>query len=424
LTRLAGVLRCAAFSLLVTAAFGDSLVIKNVRVHPVTAPDIENGQILIVDGKIADVGKKVSGRGAKTIDGHGLDLYPGLINAATNIGLEEIGSLRDTVDLNEIGEFNPQLLARMSFNPASAHIDVTRAAGITSVLALPGTGGARPGPNATVFYGQGAVMRLDGWTWDDMTVKAGAVLDMNFPVIGTTPPKPFPEMEKEYRKKLGHVADFFENARRYEKAKAAANSDFKPDPRFEAMIPVLEGKRPVFVRAARERAIKEAVAFADRQKIRIIIAGPEEIGSAGPLLKARQIPVILGNTLELPLHNDSPYDSRYTLPNEFHKAGVKICFGTFDVQFARNVGFQAAAAVAFGLPYDVALKGVTINAAEILGVGSQLGSIDKGKAADLILTDGDPLEAKTNIKMEFINGKQVSLENRQTQLYEKYLNRP
>jgi imidazolonepropionase-like amidohydrolase len=421
---LANAIRYAALSLLITAAYGDSLVIKNVHVHPVTAPDIENGQVLIVDGKIADVGKKVSGRGAKIIDGHGLDLYPGLINAATNIGLEEIGSLRDTVDLNEIGEFNPQLMARMSFNPASAHIDVTRSAGVTSVLTLPGSGGGRPGPEATVFYGQGAVMRLDGWTWDDMTVKAGAVLDMNFPVIGNAPPKPFPEMEKEYRKKLDQIADFFENARRYQKAKAAANSDFKPDPRFEAMIPVLEGQRPVFVRAARDRAIKEAVAFADRQKIKIIIAGPEEIGDTGPLLKARQIPVILGDTLALPLHDDSPYDSRYTLPNEFYKAGVKICFGTFDVQFARNVGFQAAAAVAFGLPYDAAVKGVTINAAEILGVGSQLGSIDKGKLADLILTDGDPLEAKTNIKMEFIDGKQVSLENRQTQLYEKYLNRP
>ena len=418
--RLANAVRCAAFSLVVMAAYGDSLVIKNVHVHPVTAPDIEDGQVLIIDGKIAEVGKKVNGRGAKTIDGHGLDLYPGLINAATNVGLAEIGSLRDTVDLDEIGEFNPQLMARMSFNPTSMHIDVTRAAGITSVLTLPGSDERDRGH---VFYGQGALMRLDGWTWDDMTVKAGAVLDMNFPVIGTAPPKPFPEMEKEYRKKLGEIDNFFENARRYKIAKAAANSDFRPDPRFEAMIPVLEGKRPVFIRAARERAIKEAVALADRQKIRIIIAGPEEIGSTGPLLKARQIPVILGDTLALPLHNDSAYDSRYTLPNEFYKAGVKICFGTFDVQFARNVGFQAAAAVAFGLPYDAALKGVTINAAEILGAGDELGSIEKGKAADLILTDGDPLEAKTNIKMEFINGKQVSLENRQTQLYEKYLNR-
>ena len=177
------------------------------------------------------------------------------------------------------------------------------------------------------------------------------------------------------------------------------------------------------MRAPKERAIKDAVAFAAKQHVKIIIADPQEIGTTGALLKSNNIPVILGETLALPLHNDDPYDARYTLANQFYKAGVRFCFGTFDVQFARNVQFQAAAAVAFGLPYDAALKAVTSEAAEILGVGGEIGSIESGKAADLILTDGDPLEAKTNIKMEFINGKEVSLQNRQTELYDKYLNR-
>lgn len=422
-----------------TAARGglaESIVIRNVTVHPVTSPDLAMGEVLIVDGKIAGVGRRVSGRGARVVDGHGLHVYPGMINAATNIGLEEIQSLRDTVDLDEMGEFNPQLAARYAFNPTSVHVDVTRASGVTSVLSLPGSGGEGSGAdaNASVFAGQGAVMHLNGWTWEDMLVKPGAVLDMNFPRIHVPPPSPFAapgrpapraftELEREYKRKLDAIDDFMEAARRYQKAKAAENPDFKPDPRLDAMIPVLEGERPVFVRAEREREIRDAVAFGDRQKVKIVIAGPVEIGGTGPLLKAHNIPVILGNTLELPIHDDDAYDARYTLPNDFYRAGVRMCFGTFDVQFARNVPFQAAAAVAFGLPYQEALRGVTINAAEILGVGNQLGSIEKGKVADLILTDGDPLEAKTHIRMEFIAGEEVSLKNRQTELYDKYMNR-
>jgi imidazolonepropionase-like amidohydrolase len=433
--RLTVVLSGLALILAVRGAWADSLVIKNVYIHPVTSADIPKGQVLIVDGKITEVGKKVGGRSAKVLDGGGLQLYPGMINAATNIGLEEIGSVRDTVDLDEIGIFNPQLLAQMSFNPTSVHIGVTRAAGITTVLSLPGTGGnggALKG-DESVFSGQGALMHLDGWTWADMTVRSGAVLDMNFPEIrvvperygggSAAPPMGFSALEREYRKKLNQIADFMEDARRYRKAKEAGNTDFKPDPKLDAMIPVLTGSRRILVRAATERAIRDAVAFADREHVKIAIASPREIGTAGPLLKSHDIPVVLGKTLELPQHTDDAYDSSYTLPNQFFQAGVKICFGTFDVQFARNLPFQAAAAVAFGLPPDEALKAVTENAAEILGAGGELGSIEAGKTADLILTDGDPLEARTTIKMEFIAGRQVTLENRQTQLYEKYLNR-
>ena len=238
------------FALLAAAPlFAESIVIKNVRVHPVTAAEIPDGEVLITDGRISDVGKKVNGRGARVVDGHGLHLYPGLINAATNIGLEEIGSLRDTVDLNEIGEFNPQLLSRMSFNPTSVYVGVVRAAGITSVLTLPGTGATsfNAAGDTTVLSGQGAVMHLDGWTWEDMTVKPRAVLDMNFPEI-RVPPGPsgasshpsYADLEKHYKSKLENIDEFFEDARRYRTAKTAANPEFKIDPKLDAMIPVLE----------------------------------------------------------------------------------------------------------------------------------------------------------------------------------------
>jgi imidazolonepropionase-like amidohydrolase len=277
-------------------------------------------------------------------------------------------------------------------------------------------------------------MHLEGWTWEDMAIKPSAVMDMLFPQIQAVPrqfaaifggpARTFAEEERRYREELQHASEFFENARRYEKAKAARDPDFHQDIRLEAMLPVVDGKQPLFMRAERERAIKDAIEFADKERVKIIIAGPRELGSTGPLLKAKGIPVVLGKIFELPMRDDDPYDAPYTLPNDFYKAGVKFCFGTFDVEFARNVPFEAAQAAAFGLPHDEALKALTINSAEILGVGDQIGSVEKGKTADLILTDGDPLETKTNIKQMFIAGREVSLESRHTREYDKWMKRP
>ncbi len=423
--------------LVLPGADDNTVLIRDVTVHPVTATVLEHGSVLVVAGKIAEVGTNVQApAGARVVDGHGLHLYPGLINAATNVGLSEISSLRDSVDLDEIGMFNPELRAEVAFNPSSEHVDVTRASGITMVISLPGTGGGGFGRNASsnVITGQGALMHLEGWTWEEMALKPSAVMDMDFPQIQMMParyasffpgtPRTYQEEEKQYQERLKEVSRFFEHARRYQKAKAAGAPDFRRDIKLEAMLPVLEGKQPLFVHAQKEKAIKDAVAFADKEKVKIIIADPLEIGGTGPLLKSHNIPVVLGKTFELPLRDDDPYDAPYTLPNDFYKAGVKICFGTFDVEFARNVPFEAAQAAAFGLPEDEALKALTINSAEILGAGDRLGSIEKGKIADFILTDGDPLQAKTNIKQMFIAGREVSLESRHTREYEKWMKRP
>jgi imidazolonepropionase-like amidohydrolase len=418
------------------AAEVNSVLIRNVTVHPITSPDIPNASVLVIDGKIAEIGPHLgAGKGARMVDGRGLQLYPGMINAATNVGLAEIESLRDTIDLDEVGMFNPELRAEIAFNPSSEHVEVTRASGITSVMTLPGSGsrGGRGG-GGPIFAGQGALMHLDGWTWEEMAVKRGAVLDMVFPQVQSdisrqfaalsgTPAQTFQEREKQYKERLQQVSDFFQQARKYKLEKAAGGAEFRPDLRLEAMLPIIDGKEAIFVRAERERMIKDAIAFADKEKVKIIIANPREIGSTGPLLKEHQIPVVLGKTFELPLHEDDAYDAPYTLPSEFYKAGVKICFGTFDVEFARNVPFEAAQAVAFGLPHDEALKALTINSAEIMGAGESLGSIEKGKWADLILTDGDPMEAKTNIKEMFIAGREVPLESRHTREYEKWMKR-
>ena len=261
-------------------------------------------------------------------------------------------------------------------------------------------------------------MHLDGWTWEGMAVKRGAIMDMLFPQIQAVPAqftalagapvRSFAEEEKQYKLELENLHQFFEQARQYQKARTSGAPGFRPDIRLEAMIPVIDNKMPVFIRAQRERMIKDAVEFPGKEKIKAIIADPKEIGSAGALLKEKNIPVILSKALALPMRDDDPYDAPYTLPNDFYKAGVKFCLATFDVQFARNVPFEAAQAAAFGLPREQALKAITINSAEILGVADQIGSVEKGKSGDLILTDGDPLEARTNIKRMFIAGHEVS----------------
>lgn len=433
--KLLGVVVALAGCYVLTAA-DNSVLVQNVDIHPVVGADIPGGAVLVIDGKIAEVGTHVvAPQDVRVVDGHGLHLYPGLMNAATNVGLDEIGAIRDTVDLDEIGTFNPELRAEVAFNPSSEHIDVTRASGITTVVSLPGGGGRGGRSGGSVIAGQGALMHMEGWTWEDMAVRPSAVMDMSFPDIQTggrgaiaallgAPTRTFTEAEKEYKQQLEKIDEFFDEARRYKLAKAAGGPEFKRDIRLEAMIPVIDGKTPLLVRAERERMIKDAVEFADKEKVKIIIADPREIGNIGPLLKSHDIPVVLGKTFQLPMRDDDPYDAPYTLPDQFYKAGVKFCFGTFDVEFARNVPFEAAQAAAFGLPREEALKGITIHTAEILGVGDELGSIEKGKLGDFILTDGDPLEAKTNIKQMFIGGREVSLESRHTREYEKWMKRP
>jgi imidazolonepropionase-like amidohydrolase len=435
-------LALAVLCVLPLAAADDTFLIRGATVHPVASAEIENGSVLVRDGKIVGVGRNLTApKGMKIIEGKGLHVYPGMIDSGTQIGLSEIGSTRESVDTGELGKFTPQLRAEIAINPDSEHIPVTRVNGITSVISLPlapgGEGGGRRGPQPSIIAGQAALVHLDGWTWEEMEIKKSAGMAMRMPIIappggrgGEGPPEfggprlTYTDAKKNYENDLRELRELFEQVRRYQKAKAASEKSFRTDLKMEAMLPVIEGKEPVIIFAARERAIRDAVQFADQQKVRAIIANPRELGKMGPELKARNIPAILGPTLELPLHDDDPYDAAYALPSQFFKAGVKFAFGSFDNEFSRDLPYQAATAVAFGLPYEEALKAVTLNAAQIWGVSDRTGSIEEGKWADLMITDGDPLEAKTQVKQIFIKGKNVDLDNKQKRLYEKYLGRP
>ena len=418
-----------SFALILLAALplvagaDDSFLLRGVTVHTVSGQDIPNGSVLVQDGKIMGVGAKLSApKGIRIIEGKSMHVYPGIIDSGSEVGMIEIDSVKETTDLTELGDFNPQLRTMIAVNPSSEHIPVTRANGVTAVMNLPRGG---------MIAGQGSLMHLDGWTWEEMEILRSGAMRINFPVLDSPPSGfgggrnvPFAEAKKDYEAKLRTLHEFFEQCRRYQKAKAAALPGFQTNLKFEAMLPVLERKLPALITAVRERAVHDAVEFAGQEHIRIILADVREPGKMLPDLKAKGIPVVLGKTLALPLNDDDPYDAPSSLPAQFYKAGVKFAFASFSASFSRNLPYQAANAVAFGLPYAEALKAVTLNAAEIWGVGDRMGSIDEGKWADLMITDGDPLESKTQIKQLFIKGKPVDLENKHHQLYEKYLNRP
>ncbi len=190
------------------------------------------------------------------------------------------------------------------------------------------------------------------------------------------------------------------------------------------MLPVLEGKTPLLISAPRERNIRDAIDFADKHKVRLVLFDVRKPGAQLARLAQKKIPVVVGQPTDLPLDEDDAYDAAYSLPGELHKAGVKFAFATYDNQFARNLPFEAAFAVAYGLPMDAAWRALTVDAAEIFGAAAFTGSLEVGKSADLFLADGDPLEVRTQVKHMFIQGHPVTLENRQTRLYQKYLARP
>jgi imidazolonepropionase-like amidohydrolase len=404
-------------------AAGDaSFLLRGGTVHTVAGADIAGGAVLVENGRIVEVGAHVAApKGVRVVDVRGLHVYPGMIDSATEMGLREIDAVRETNDVDEIGDFHPQVRAIVAVNPASEHIAVTRANGITSVVSLPQGG---------ILCGQAALIHLDGGTWEEMEIRGSVAADLRFPVIadgrggprGAEPP-PFAERKRDREKKLRELHEYFEAARRYRQAKAAGDPELKRDLGLEALLPVIEGKQPLLVAAMPEKTILEALAFAEREKVHMILAGGQEAYKVAGELKAKGVPVILMPTLSLPKDEDDPYDKPYTQPAELYKAGVKFAFGSFTTSGARNLPYQAAMAVAFGLPYAEALKAVTLGPAEIWGVGEELGSIEKGKWADLMVTDGDPLETRTEVRQLYIKGRTVDLENKHRRLYERYLKR-
>jgi imidazolonepropionase-like amidohydrolase len=409
--------------------------ITHAKIFTLAGSPIEDGTLVLRDGKIAAVGAAVElPAGAQIIDAKGLEVYPGLFDAVTQMGLSEIGAVGATVDATEAGNYNPDVVAASAISPSSEHLAVTRASGITEVLAVPASGGFDFGGSRGTLGGQASAIHLAGWTVEEMLIKKSAALVLNWPQIQTQTfdfstfsrkEKPYSEAKQEYDKQVNELTDWIDRARHYAQAMDKGSvSKYDRDLKLEALAPVVRGQLPVLVFANRAREIRSAVEFCDKQRLKMILAGGAEAYKVKDLLGSKDIPVILRPMLSSPPDEDDPYDRELTEPAELAAAGVKFAIASFDNSFARRLGQNAANAVAHGLSYDEALRAVTIHPAEIFGLGSQIGTLEQGKIANIIVTNGDPLELTTEVKYLFIKGQLTSTENRHHQLYKKYAERP
>jgi imidazolonepropionase-like amidohydrolase len=404
-----------------------TFAIVGARVVTVSGAVIENGTVVIQNGKITAVGANAAvPAGAERIDGRGLSVYPGMIDAATNLGLAEIPlGANATVDVAEAGDINANAKAITGINPHSSHVNVTRVNGITTVLSMP-TGGT--------VSGQSAVINLWGSTQAEMSVVPTFGLVVNFPRVSTF--AGFGQQQLDFNaavqqrdRRLEDLKKAFRDAENYARVKDAYARDKslpypKTDLKMDAMIPYVRGERPVLFMAERERDIRGVVRFVEEMKIKAVIVGGQEAWKANDLLTKNNIAVIYTNIYNLPVRDDDNYDYLFEAPSKLQKAGVKFAISTGnDGAEVRDLPYHAGLAAAFGLPKEEALKAVTLYPAQILGVADRLGSIEAGKVANVVVTDGDLLEPRTNIKYLFINGRMLPLTSRHTELYERFKDR-
>lgn len=388
---------------------GDEFAIVGARIEPVSSPPYDGGTILVRKGRIAAIGTEVVvPRSATVLEGRGLVVTPGFIEAGSSLGLVEVESLKVTRDFQDSGEFQPDLVALGAVHPASEHIGVSRVAGLTASLALP-RGGLIPG--------QASVIRLEGWTAAELDVKAHAGLVIEFPSRPAAPPEGGPRPRKFDRREL--LEKFFEKARddmeRRERARGTPHA-IPPEPRLEALAPYLRRERPVLFVADQARTILDAIAFAEEQKVKPVIVSAKEAWKVASVLAAKDVPVIYGPVLDVPSHEWDPYDAAYAAPAVLANAGVRFAIrcGAF-MAGPRNLPFEAAMAASYGLGRDRALAAITRAPAEILGLEGR-GTLEPGKVADLVVSTGDPLEPTSRVRHVFIEGKPVSLETKQSRL--------
>lgn len=418
------------FGFLAAPAQAQTYAIRGATIHTMAGEPIRNGTVVISNGKITAVGANVSvPGGAQVINASGLHIYPGLMDAVSQLGLVEVGQgAPGTVDLNELGDFNPHIMAASAVHPPSELIPVARANGITHTLSVPGGG---------VISGQGALMHLSGWVMDEMAIRRSGALVIQWPTLsagggfggfgggGGFRRRPFNEIKQEYDRRVQELADWLDRARHYQQAlEKGAKANFERDLKLEALLPYVQGKLPVLINANGHREIKAAVEFCEKQKLRMILGRGREAPRVAELLKEKNIPVILGAAHQLPAAEDEPYDQPFSIAGQLHKAGVRVAVATFDSSDSRTLPYEAANYVPFGFPHDEALRAITINPAQFFGIADQLGTIEVGKLGNLIVTTGDPLEFTTQVRYLFIAGKLTSTDNKHQQLYEKYLARP
>ncbi len=392
---------------------GEVVAIVGGTLHPVTAPEIENGVLLLQDGRIAGLGVDLPvPAGARIVDASGRHVWPGMIALDAPLGLQEIGSVRGSVDTAEIGGNQPDVRVASSIHADSAHIPVTRSAGVTRAQVAPGGRGP--------MRGQSALIQLSGDTWEELVLDDGNMLHLSFPRFSNDPD----EEDESAHDSVRELHALFDEAREYERlgAEAVAKGTRAPayDPRLAALAPFALGSGRVALHARGAQTILAALEFAAEEELDAVLYDARESWKVVDAVRESGVPVVLGPIHALPGSRFDPYDAPYACAAVLHRAGVPVAIQAAESSNTRNLPFHAGTAVAFGLPREAALRAITLVPARILGIGDEAGSLTPGKVADVIVTDGDLFEPATRLHHIFIGGVPQPLGNRQTALYERY----
>ncbi len=429
--------------LLTTLVFSQTkpVALKGGKLLTVSHGTIENGVLVMKDGKIAAIGAAGSVNvpaDAQVIDVTGMTVYPGLIDSETQLGLTEISAEQMTNDLVESSdEIMPHMHVYDAFHAESELIPVSRLNGITNAIVAPASGDTLPG--------QDSFIQLDGASALEMLLIRDIAMPLNFTAEQrrneSWEKRKFPqtrmgmaaqlrqtfldaqEYERSWNDYNKKKADFEKNPQGdKEKDKKQPPSPPKRDLKLEAVLPYLDGKKQIVLAAEEASDLETAVGLAKEFNLKFVL---NHISYSQPVLDyvaSLKVPVIVGPIYENP-KPDERYDAVYSLPAQLYKRGVKIAFASYDAHQVRNLPYQAGFAVAFGLPYDEALKAVTLNPAEMWGVADKLGSLDVGKTANVVVSTGDPLDVASDVKQVYIEGKAVPMTDRQTLLRDRYSSR-
>ena len=419
----------AAFLSTIALAQEKPLALKNARLLTITHGVIENGTIVLQSGKISAVGANVTiPANAQVVDATGMTIYPGLIDSETQLGLTEISAEQMTNDLVELSdEIMPHMHTADAFHAESALIPVARMNGITNAIVAP--------EGSDTLPGQDSFIQLDGASATEMLLLRDNAMPLNFTGDqrrnkGGFEKRKFPStrmgLAAQLRQAFLDAQDYKAKWAEYDRKKADAARDKKSEPappkhdlKLEALLPYLEGKKTIVLAAEGPSDLETAVNLANEFKLKFVL---NHISHSQPVLDyvaTLKVPVIVGPIYEAP-KEDERYDTVYKLPAELYKRGVKIAFASYSAHGVRNLPDAAGYATAFGLPYDEALKAVTINPAEIWGVADKLGSLDVGKTANIVVANGDPLDVKTDVKQVYIEGRAVPMTDRQVWLRDRY----
>ncbi len=393
--------------------------LTNATLETVTQGTIANGTLLINKGKIEALGANATvPAGAQVIDCKGLRVYPGMIDGGTGIGLLEIGQIPQATDQRETGDVIPQMKALTAINPNSVVIPVTRVSGVTTVITRP-EGGLLPG--------QAALVNMHGYTPDQMFAGFEGVV-LNFPNTGKRgffDRRTEDEIKRDSEKALKQLNEVWDKAIQYHKLDSATKGKgVSYYPELQALLPVVRGEKTLMIEANAAKDIQAALKWVAERKIKkVILTGAAEGWRVAGEIAKTNIPVVTGPVIAIPTRDYDRYDQAYANAGALRKAGVKVALRTLQTENVRNLPYHAGYAAAYGMGKEEALKAVTIIPAEIFGVAKTLGSLEVGKNATLFVCDGDPFETKTNVKHVFIEGWQIPMTSRQTELYDEFLNR-